>query len=51
MSASVNPAGSAVEADPAVAELIVMGDYQGPGEKNTAETLARELASRVNTIR
>jgi len=26
-----------------VAELIVMGEYQGPGEQKTAETLARDL--------
>ena len=26
-----------------MAELIVMGDYQGPGEQKTAETLARDL--------
>ena len=26
-----------------LAELIVMGDFQGPGERKTAETLAREL--------
>ena len=26
-----------------MAELIVMGDYQGPGEQQTAETLARDL--------
>ena len=28
-----------------MAELIVMGDYQGPGEQQTAETLARDLPS------
>ena len=26
-----------------MAELIVMGEYQGPGERKTAETLARDL--------
>src|ERR1700740_172297 len=26
-----------------VAELMVMGEYQGPGEQKTAETLARDL--------
>ena len=26
-----------------LAELIVMGDFQGPGERKTAKTLAREL--------
>ena len=26
-----------------MAELIVMGEYQGPGEQKTAETLARDL--------
>ncbi len=26
-----------------MAHLTVMGDYQGPGERKTAETLARDL--------
>jgi serine/threonine protein kinase len=33
-----------------VAELIVMGDYQGPGEKKTAEALARELPGSWSVI-
>jgi hypothetical protein len=33
-----------------VAELTVMGDYQGPGERKTAETLARDLPASWHVI-
>ena len=33
-----------------MAELTVMGDYQGPGERKTAETLARDLPASWHVI-
>lgn len=33
-----------------MAQLTVMGDYQGPGEQKTAETLARDLPDAWHVI-